>query len=107
MYPSNIFCWNVRGLNSRARQETVCTLVTSCQADIIYLQETKIAAISRGVLLSMLGSEFTNWVEVPAIGASGGIIIAWQHGLGQALASRIDQYSVSMKFSTTACNHGG
>ena len=56
-------------------------------------------AVSRGTLLSMLGSDFSDFVELPAIGASGGILIAWRHGLGQARATRVDQYSVSIEFS--------
>ena len=99
MYPSNILCWNVRGLNSRARQDEVHTLVNSSRVDVVCLQETKMAAVSRGTLLSMLGSDFSYFIELPSIGASGGILIAWRHGLGQASASRIDQYSVSVEFS--------
>lgn len=77
MYPSNILCWNVRGLNSTARQDTVRSLVTSCLVDVVCLQETKMAGVSHGIILSMLGTDFTNWVELPAVGASGGILIAW------------------------------
>jgi exonuclease III len=90
MYPSNILCWNVCGLNSRARQDAVHTLVNSSRVDVVCLQETKMAAVSRGTLLSMLGSDFSYFIELPSIGASGGILIAWRHGLGQASASRID-----------------
>jgi len=99
MYPSNILCWNVRGLNSQARQDEVHTLVNSSRVDVVCLQETKMAAVSRGTLLSMLGSDFSYFIELPSIGASGGILIAWRHGLGQASASRIDQYSVPVEFS--------
>jgi len=35
------------------------------------------ADVSRGTLLSVLESDFTNFLELPAIGASGGILIAW------------------------------
>ena len=90
MYPSNILCWNVHGLNSRARQDEVHTLVNSSRVDVVCLQETKMAAVSRGTLLSMLGSDFSYFIELPSIGASGGILIAWRHNLGQASASRID-----------------
>ena len=81
--------------------QAVRTLVTSCRVDVVCLQETKMAAVSRGTILSMLGSDFTNWVQLPSVGASGGILIAWRHGLDRAQASRIDQYSVSTQFSTS------
>ncbi|KAG2646650.1 hypothetical protein PVAP13_2KG226805 [Panicum virgatum] len=56
-------------------------------------------AITPGVVLSMLGSDFTHWVELPAVGASGGVILAWRQGLGPASASRVDDHSVSVQFS--------
>jgi len=99
MNPSKILCWNVRGLNSKARQDTVRTLITSCQVEVVCLQETKISGISRGFILSMLGSDFPYWLELPSIGASGGILVAWRHGLGPAKATRVDNHSISIQFS--------
>lgn len=79
MDPANFLIWNVRGLNSSARQDAVRTLVEASRADIVcLLQETKMAALSQIVMLSMLGTEFTNHVELPAIGSSGGILVAWK-----------------------------
>jgi exonuclease III len=76
MDPANFLIWNVRGLNSSARQDTVRILVEASRADIVCLQETKMAAIFQTVMLSMLGTEFTNHVELPPIGSSGGILVA-------------------------------
>jgi len=52
--PSKILSWNVRGLNS-ARQDSVWDFVDSIRADIVCLQETKMAVVSRQLLLSSLG----------------------------------------------------
>ena len=73
MNPGNILCWNVHGLNSRARQDSVRTLVSSTKIDIVCFQETKMSALSRATMLSMLGSDFSLWIDLPAAGASGGI----------------------------------
>jgi exonuclease III len=54
MNPGNILCWNVLGLNSRARQDLVRTLVSSAKVDIVYLQETKMSVLPRGTMLFML-----------------------------------------------------
>jgi exonuclease III len=78
MDPAKILIWNVRGLNSSARQDSVRTLLEASRADIIYVQETKIAAISQRVILSALGSDFSDYIDLPAIGASGGILVAWR-----------------------------
>jgi len=96
MNPSNILCWNVRGLNSRARQDAMRTLVNSSRVDFVCLQETKMPVISQGVILSMLGSVFSHWVVLPAVGASGGILLAWRQDLGPATASRVDEHSISV-----------
>ena len=50
----------------------------------------------------MLGSDFSHWIDLPAAGASGGILVAWRQGLGPATTSRVDNYSVSLQFSPTA-----
>jgi len=57
------------------------------------------SGISSSVILSMLGSDFTHWIELPAAGASGGILVAWRHGLGPASASLVDNHSVTLHFS--------
>jgi len=55
--------------------------------------------ISQGVILSMLGSVFSHWVVLPAVGASGGILLAWRQDLGPATTSRVDEHSISVQFS--------
>ena len=95
MNPSKILCWNERGLNSKARQDSMRTLFNTGRIEVVCLQETKMSGISRGCILSMLGSDFTHWVELPAAGASGGILVAWRHDLGPATATRIDSFSLS------------
>jgi hypothetical protein len=56
------------------------------------------AGISRGSILSILGSDFPHFVELPAVGTSGGILIAWKHSLGPAAATRIDNHCISIQF---------
>jgi exonuclease III len=46
MDPDKILIWNVRGLNSLARQDSVRTLVTSAHVDVVCLQETKFVTVS-------------------------------------------------------------
>jgi len=77
----------------------VRTLINSGRIEIVCLQETKMSGVSRGCILSMLGSDFSHWVELPASGASGGILVAWRHDLGPATATRIDDFSLSVQFS--------
>ena len=78
MDPRKILIWNVRGLNSATRQDSVRTIVDSSQADIVCIQETKIPTMTNRVLLSALGSDFSEYTVVPAAGVSGGILVAWR-----------------------------
>ena len=103
MNPSHILIWNVRGLNSVARRNVVRSLVVSTKIDIVCLQETKMVAISREIILSMLGSDFdNNYICLPSVGASGGILIAWRSRLGAIQASRKDNHSASVQFCSAS-----
>jgi exonuclease III len=74
---ARLLFWNVRGLNSSAWQDSVRNLVCSLNIDVVCIQESKMSSCSRGTILSMLGVEFdNNFISLPALGASGGIIVA-------------------------------
>lgn len=76
MNPSTILSWNMRGLNSPARQDSVHSLVEKNRVDIVCIQETKMAQISLQTILYMLGSDFDNFINLPSVGASGALLIA-------------------------------
>jgi exonuclease III len=42
----------------------------------VCVQETKLTEVPRRTLLSMLGSDFSNFLVLPSLGASGGILVA-------------------------------
>jgi exonuclease III len=74
---TRILDWNPRGLNSIARRDAVRDLLRDTHASIVCLQETKLSVIDGHLISSMLGSNFTaNYAFLPAIGTSGGILIA-------------------------------
>jgi exonuclease III len=55
-------CWNVRGLNDRAKRDSVKSVVVDLRPSIICLQETKLSNISDFDILSILGASFINFV---------------------------------------------
>ena len=99
---SNILIWNVRGLNRKSRRDGVRDMVLSTRPDLVCLQETKKEAISRRMVMSMLGSEFDNFIFLPAQGTRGGILLAWKGTVCNVINSRIDSFSVSLLIA-----HGG
>ena len=72
----SILSWNVRGLNSRARQDNVRTLVADIRPAIVALQETKLDVIPQRLIFSMLGASFRDFAYLPASSTRGGILIA-------------------------------
>ncbi|WVZ55719.1 hypothetical protein U9M48_006344 [Paspalum notatum var. saurae] len=47
---------------------------------------------------SVFGSEFNKFVALPATGTRGGVVIAWKSSVCQAVATRVDAFSVSVQF---------
>jgi hypothetical protein len=45
----------------------------------------------------MLGSEFSHFVELPSVGTSGGILIAWKHCLGPAAVAKVGNHCLSIQ----------
>ena len=45
-----IVSWNVRGLNDRDKRHQVRYLLKLWDADVIYLQETKLDLVTRGIV---------------------------------------------------------
>ena len=98
MDPAKILIWNVRGLNSTARQDSLRTLVEASRSDIVCIQETKISTSARRVILSALGTDFSEFAELPSVGASGGILVACRRHLGIAGACHVNANSVTVQF---------
>jgi exonuclease III len=71
-----VISWNVRGLNDRARRDTVRTLVDDIHPSIVCLQETKLAVIPQHLVFAMLGISFADFAYLPASNTRGGILIA-------------------------------
>jgi exonuclease III len=46
--------------------------------DVVCLQETKMASISQRDVLSMLEADFNQFIVLPSVGASGGILVTWR-----------------------------
>jgi exonuclease III len=78
-------------------------LVSSMNIDVVCIQESKMSVCSRRAILTMLSIDFdNNFICLPAVGASGGIVLAWRSRIGATLTSRIDSCSASVQFSSPA-----
>lgn len=98
MDPTNFLIWNARGLNDRARRDTVRKVVDACKPSLVCIQETKLAVITMRDVLSCLGQEFQDFVYLGAQGTRGGILVAWKRGLLESDSHRVHRHSVSVRF---------
>jgi hypothetical protein len=55
--------------------------------------------MSRRIILSTLGLDFSDFTVAPSVGASGGILVAWRRHIGFSVAQQVDNHSVQVQFS--------
>ena len=70
-----LFYWNVRGLNEVAKRLQFRNLLQAWKVDIVCLRETKLEWITRGIVRSIWGCPFVDWLYLGSDGASGGILV--------------------------------
>jgi exonuclease III len=73
-----IIVWNVRGLNACAHRIAIRSLIMTTDASIVCFQETKMEIIYSATVLETLGSDFDDYVYLPAVGTRGRILLAWK-----------------------------
>jgi hypothetical protein len=71
MSTTNMFIWNVHGLNSQARRDVVRELLLKECVSVACLVETKIYVMLPTLAYDLMGTSF-DYVFLPANGASGG-----------------------------------
>ena len=76
-----VFCWNVHGLNSDARQRAVREKIDESSSPIVCLQETKCTHIDQRLLRKFCPRHYDNFVYAPSTGASGSIVIVWNSAI--------------------------
>lgn len=73
----NIMCWNVRGLNDGTKRASVRNQIVTSGATVVCLQETKIANWTPSLINETVGRDLAqNTIVLPAVGASGGVLLA-------------------------------
>jgi len=69
-----VAAWNVRGIGSQQKKNMVKTLIKDECIDFLGLVEIKHSVLSQRDLMAIWGLQSTEWVHVPAINGSGGLI---------------------------------
>ena len=72
-----ILSWNIRGNGSSIKRRAIKNVICKINPDLVVLQEVKRKLINRAFVASIWRSRFKEWVVLPAIGRSGGLLIIW------------------------------
>lgn len=73
-----VLCWNIRGLNSDKKWNSIRDKVFETQCNIVCLQETKIQNFDLPFIRNFYPSSFDSFIHLPSNGASGRILVVWQ-----------------------------
>jgi exonuclease III len=95
-----ILSWNVRGINSNLKWDSIRNKATECGCDIICLQETKKTSFDLLFLKNICPSSFDNFAFVPSDGASGGMLVAWKGSFFEGTLVFHNEYAMSMEFKS-------
>jgi exonuclease III len=89
--------WNVRGLNNPSRRSVVRATVAEAAPSIVCASETKLESVSPYVVAESFGARYDQFIYLPAVGTTGGIVLAWCSLDICILATRVDAFSVSVQ----------
>ena len=94
----SVLCWNVRGLNSEARQRAVRQKLDESQCVIACFQETKCDSFDFRSIRSFCPKRFDSFAFSPSEGASGGILVVWNSSVFWGTVVEIQQFAVVIQF---------
>ena len=72
-----IMTWNVRGSGSYRKRRSIKEVICKEDPDLVVLQEIKKENVDIRFVGSVWRSRFKEWLLLPSIGRSGGILLMW------------------------------
>ena len=95
----SVLNWNVRGLNFTNRCATVHETIAATPCNLVCLQETKLSAVDPFLASLLGGQRMKNFVEKPADGTKGGILLLWNEDYIKLDNISIGNFSISAKIT--------
>ncbi|KAF8645680.1 hypothetical protein HU200_066126 [Digitaria exilis] len=95
----SFFSWNVRGLGQQARwNDVLCELIAQ-RPSVVALQETKLTEVNNMKAKTFLPARLTRFEAKDAIGASGGVLTAWDDSVCVLRSVSQRRYTLTTSFS--------
>ena len=98
----SVLFWNVHGLGQIDKCAEIKRVLTSRLPSIVCLQESKLEEIPHFKKLSLLPAPLQSLVFLPYVGASGGIVTAWNQNDFELITHSLDSFSLTTHFRATA-----
>ena len=76
----------------------VHNLLHTWKANLVCLQETKLEAVTRGLIQSLWCGWYVDWLCLDFMGLSGGIILMWDTRVLEKVEEVVGRFSVSCRF---------
>ena len=101
----NILNWNVRGINSSDKWLAIRQKIKESAACIVCIQETKIEFFDLAYLHNFCPQRFNKFEFLPSIGASDGILTAWNGALFNGEMIFQNEFSLKAQFTCNSSCH--
>ena len=92
-----LLSWNVRGANDSSKRKVIKIVIRSQRVDLFRLQETKIQAMSEGLVRSLGTGRFLDWGALDAYGSAGGLLICWDKRTLEVLEMEVGNCSITCR----------
>ncbi|KAL9675777.1 hypothetical protein QQ045_003983 [Rhodiola kirilowii] len=72
-----LISWNVRGANGRKKHQEIRNLGSKHQAEVVFIQESKIRKLEDNMMQALWGGDKMLWFGADSEGSSGGVVTVW------------------------------
>lgn len=99
-----VLCWNVRGLNSDWKWDSIRDKIAASACDVICFQDTKNESFDLNFIKKLCPPSYDSFCYLPLVGVSGGIITIWKSCLLDGQLAYQSNYAVAVSFTSRFSN---
>lgn len=96
----NVLCWNVRGINSEGKWESIRNKIVESQCDIVCIQETKREVFDLPFIKLFCPPPFDSFCFLPSVGASGGMLVVWKGAVFSGTEVSSNSFAILIQFTS-------
>jgi hypothetical protein len=102
-----VTCWNIRGINSDKKWNSIRDKIVESHCEIVCLQETKRQNFDAQFIRNFCPPSFDKFEFLPSMGASREIIIVWTSSLFQGNLIFQNKFSLLVEFNLSITMQNG